>query len=77
MVYPSAGRARVLGLSGRGPRDGHVGVVTETSGGVATRVVHCSGGNYRATGDAVRETDAAVFERVAYSRYAWCATVER
>ena len=78
MVYPSVALARTH-LRGvrRGPSVGHVGVVTEARGGKATRVVHCSSGNFRRTGDAIRETDAAVFERVAYSRYVWCATVER
>ena len=77
VVYPKASVARSIGLVGRGPSVGHVGVVTDARGGKATRVVHCSSGNYRATKDAVRETDAAVFERVAYSRYAWCAMVAK
>ena len=76
-VYPKASVARRLGLAGQGPSVGHVGIVTAVKGGVATCVVHCSSGNYRATRDAIRETDAAVFERVAYSRYVWCATVAR
>ena len=35
--------------------DGHMGVVTEVNGG-PTRVVHCSAGNWKRTGDAIQET---------------------
>ncbi len=41
---------------------GHVGVISEVdSTGCPTRVVHCSSGNYRRTGDAVQETGRDVF----------------
>ncbi len=44
-------------------RQGHVGVVVEVKHGVATRVIHCSMGNYRDFGDAIRETPAVLFTR--------------
>jgi hypothetical protein len=44
-----------------GGSEGHVGVVTEVYGGKATKIAHCSSGNYKATGDAIRETDVAPF----------------
>jgi hypothetical protein len=47
---------------------GHVGIVSETrpipmisSAGEVVKVIHCSAGNYHRTGDAVQETDPAVF----------------
>jgi hypothetical protein len=35
---------------------GHIGIVTETSSGHPTRMIHCSHGNYSVTRDAVRVT---------------------
>jgi hypothetical protein len=41
---------------------GHVGVISQVdASGKPTRVIHCSGGNYRTTGDAVQETPPDVF----------------
>ncbi len=57
-----------------GATAGHVGIVAEVGGGVATKVVHCSHGNYRASLDAVRETPPTVFPK-AISIYARCAMV--
>lgn len=43
-----------------GGKQGHVGIVTAT--GVGPRLVaHCSMGNFRNTGDAIRVTDATIF----------------
>lgn len=46
-----------------GGRQGHIGVVSEVSerGDGPLRVVHCSVGNFRATGSAIRETSVDVF----------------
>lgn len=58
LVWPDRkvpGTTRVL--------QGHVGVIVAVEGGKPTRVVHCSAGNFRATGDAIQETDADMFER--------------
>lgn len=42
---------------------GHVGVVAAVdASGKPARVVHCSSGNYRNTGDAIRETGPEVFD---------------
>ena len=72
IVYPSARMARA-----RGPAVGHVGIVTQILGGGASLVTHCSSGNYRRSGDAIRQTTPEVFSRVAYTRFAWCAAVAR
>jgi hypothetical protein len=44
---------------------GHVGIVTEVDdlGTTATKVLHCSSGNYRKFGDAIRETPPTVFQK--------------
>jgi hypothetical protein len=41
------------------PQQGHVGICTQTGPRGPEMVVHCSSGNFRKTGDAIRETDAA------------------
>ena len=41
----------------------------------AKKVVHCSGGNFRGWGDAIRETDAAVWKRRRSTIYAWPSSV--
>lgn len=59
LVFPSAGRARPVG---------HVGWITEVSGGRATRVLHCAPQNFEAPPppgrprNAIAETGTAVFE---------------
>lgn len=40
---------------------GHVGIVVEVGSAGPTSVVHCSKGNYLRAGDAIQETDPAVF----------------
>jgi len=68
LVYPSYAYARSSGLAltdKRGPKIGHVGIVTGTSS-----VIHCSSGNMNAHGRAIWETDNEVFQRVPYTRIA-------
>ena len=42
---------------------------------VAKQVVHCSGGNFRGWGDAIRETDATVWERRRSTIFAWPSSI--
>jgi len=63
------------------PRDeryGHVAIVVETDGqGNATRIVHCSADNIRATPhDAIKITSPEKFEQHEASIYAWCRDVD-
>ena len=44
-----------------GPKIGHIGIVTAVNDNGTFRVVHCSSGNFKTTGDAIRETPATVF----------------
>jgi hypothetical protein len=44
-------------------RHGHVGVVVSVSDSAPARVVHCSSGNFRMTGCALRETSSLLFDR--------------
>lgn len=48
----------------RSPRrsEGHMGIITSADGGGGMTVVHCSKGNWRRHGDAIRETDASLFD---------------
>lgn len=52
---------------------GHVGVVSEVDPSGPTLVVHCSHGNFVATGDAIQETHPLIFQehgaRVARSKW--------
>jgi hypothetical protein len=73
VVYPARS---YLGTS-KGPQIGHVGIVTGVSEDEATKVIHCSSGNYRKTGDAIQETDLSVFLSSASTVFAWCANIER
>ena len=57
VVFPSTGTSGVSG-----PKIGHIGVVTEMLSDGSYRVVHCSNGNFKRTGDAIQETDSAVFK---------------
>ncbi len=41
----------------------------------AKKVVHCSGGNFRGWGDAIRETDATVWTRRRSTIFAWPSSV--
>lgn len=42
----------------------------------ADKVIHCSSGNARSWGDAIRETDTTVFDRRSSTIYAWPSSVE-
>lgn len=44
-----------------GGRQGHMGIISEVSDGRPSKVVHCSSGNFRRTGDAIQETSTSVF----------------
>lgn len=59
----------------KGAGQGHVGLVTEVGESGPTRVVHCSKGNFRSFGDAIRETGVAVFTKndAIAARVAWVA----
>lgn len=54
-----------IGSDGRS-HDGHIGLVTETNGRTGIDgvkgVIHCSLGGWRNHGDAIRETDAAIWK---------------
>lgn len=51
---------------------GHVGVITEVSAGLPTKVVHCSLGNWKHRGDAILETSADNFlNRAIAASVAW------
>ena len=51
----------VLVYGDRGAAQGHAGIIAVCEPGGPVKVIHCSRGNERATGDAIRETDAALF----------------
>lgn len=42
---------------------GHVGVVSAVANKEPAKVIHCSAGNHKATGDAIQETSTDVFDR--------------
>lgn len=54
---------------------GHVGIVTEVRADGSLRVVHCSSRNFKAKGDAIQETDDAVFKGRNGLIYAWCSKI--
>ncbi len=54
---------------------GHVGLVLRVGAQGVEAVLHCSSSNFRATGDAIRETDATVFRNRVGLIYAWCARI--
>lgn len=82
VVYPS----RTLTGDSVSKRYGHCGIVTECEiikgpdgrvGSKASKVIHCSSGNYQRTGDAVQETNLEVFDRQKpYTAFAWCSGIE-
>lgn len=66
LVYPKPADARF----------GHVGIVTAVDmRGRPTRVLHCSAGNFKASGDAVQETGPEVFEDRPATLAAWARLV--
>ncbi len=63
IVFPGG---RVNGIT----KIGHVGIVTAVKDGKASKVLHCSSGNYLSNGEAIQETLPTVFNR-RDTIYAW------
>ena len=57
-------------------KQGHVGICSESNAKGPTKVIHCSSGNARKTGDAIRETDVQWWE-LAGGVIARCAWVDQ
>lgn len=71
VVYPSSAHR-----DKKTPPIGQIGIVTEVTGN-SYRVIHCSNGNYKNFGDAIRETGPAVFLAQPAATFAWAAPVVR
>jgi hypothetical protein len=69
MVFPT--RRSASGKS----TPGHIGLVTRVDGTGVKGVLHCSASNFKAFGDAIQETDDAVFRNKPGLIYAWCARI--
>lgn len=54
---------------------GHIGLVMRAGPAGVEGVLHCSAGNFKASGDAIRETDDTVFRNRVGLIYAWCARI--
>jgi hypothetical protein len=54
---------------------GHIGLVVRVGAAGVEAVLHCSSSNFKATGDAIRETDDTVFRNRVGLIYAWCARI--
>jgi len=54
---------------------GHIGLVVQVGAAGVEAVLHCSSSNFKATGDAIQETDATVFQNRVGLIYAWCARI--
>src|SRR5262245_26298751 len=67
VVFPGKATSDVAG-----PKIGHIGVITSVAANGTFRVVHCSAGNFRQTGDAIRETAPTMFTP-ASTVFAWPA----
>ena len=68
IVYPGNRTSRQ-----RGPKIGHVGIVTQVKTGKVTAVIHCSTGNMKIDGQAIHETPPRVFEKVQSTICCWYA----
>lgn len=55
---------------------GHVGIVTEVRSDMPVRVIHCSSGASRRTGDSIAETGADVWLARKDTIYAWFTRLE-
>ena len=55
------GHFLVWGDSQRG--QGHIGIVSQVATDGPTHAIHCSSGNYRSGGDAIRETGVELFKQ--------------
>ena len=71
--WPDAKPGDLLVWGDRGKGQGHVGVVATCGPDGPKTVVHCSSGNFKQTGDAIRETGAGMFLRngAIAARVAW------
>lgn len=73
IVFPARWSAQSVAPAGKkNPSIGHVGIVSRVD---PIRIIHCSAGNYRRTGDAIRETTDAVF-KVPVVDFAWFSGLE-
>jgi hypothetical protein len=70
VVYPSAAVSKK-----KGPRIGHVGIITKVRSRNDYSIIHCSSSNFKRTGDAIQETSGRLFERVSSSIFAWPASM--
>ena len=62
ILWAAAEPGDLLAYPDSSGRQGHVGVVSDIAPGWGpARVIHCSAGNFRATGDAIQETGPEVF----------------
>lgn len=65
IVYPGRGTVHLMyNTDAKSPLIGHVGIVVDDK-----RVIHCSNGNYKTTGDAIQITPFDVFLKVPFYRY--------
>lgn len=73
---PEPGDIMVWGDSKKNGRtvQGHIGIIAAVENGRATRVIHCSSGNFRRLGKAVQETNADIFHNNG-AIYARCLAV--
>jgi hypothetical protein len=69
VVFPSRGLSKTTG-----PKIGHVGLVTRVGADGSYRVVHCSAGNFRSTGDAIQETASTMFTPPS-TLFAWASPI--
>ena len=69
VVFPGRATSKLAG-----PKIGHVGVITSVAANGSYKIVHCSSGNFRTTGDAIRETAPTMFT-TASTIVAWPAAV--
>ena len=59
--------------------EGHIGIIVEGSGsGVSgiSKVIHCSSGNYKQTGDAIQITGTAIWKNRSDSLIGWYSGLE-
>ena len=69
VVFPGRATSKVPG-----PKIGHIGIVTSVAADGNYRVVHCSAGNFKKTGDAIGETAPTMFAQTSMI-VAWPAAV--
>lgn len=69
VVFPGKATSKVAG-----PKVGHIGIITTVAASGSYKVVHCSSGNFKTTGDAIQETASTVFTPTS-TIFAWAAPV--